>query len=207
MRAAGVFSWAAAALCACAATATPVKLEGSWPDKPADYPDAYEKWTRHAKHSADMTQVIDASATLATPEWRVAYAAERARRTDLPKADADALVAEERASAEAGWEIELIVATAKPAWNDFHKPGKTMWRLALVGDEGREVLPESVKEDKRPRAVIEQYFPDLGPFHRAYLLRFPRNAADGRPLVAGDASRLALKIGSALVKIEMSWGP
>ncbi len=195
------------ALCACATAPASVKLGAAWPEKPLDYAAAHARWTRHAQDSADMVQVIDASATLAAPEWRAAYAAERARRTDLPSGDADALVAAERADAETTWEIELVVATAKPAWNDFHKTAKTMWRVALVGDDGREVLPESVREDKRPRAVLEQYFPDMTPFHHAYVLRFPRNAADGRPLVAGDASRLVLKIGSALVKIEMSWGP
>src|SRR5262249_10880146 len=129
----------------------------------------------------------------------------RARRTDLPPGEADALAATQRADGDATWEVELVVATAKPAWNDFHKPQRTMWRVALAGDDGREGGPEWVHEDKRPPAVLEQFFPDRGPFHRAYVLRFPRIAPDGRPLVAGDASRLSLKIGSALAKIEMSW--
>jgi hypothetical protein len=194
-------------VCACAGAPQSVKLGAPWPDKPSAYEAAHDRWTRHGSHSADMMQVIDAFATLASPEFRLAYVTERARRTGLPPADADALVAAERAAADDSWEVELVVATGKAAWNDFHKPARSMWRVALAGDDGREVVPESVREDKRPRAAIAEYFPDLGPFHRAYIVRFPKVGADGRPLVAGDASRLTLKIGSDLVKIEMSWGP
>src|SRR5262249_60525860 len=68
-------------LCACGSPAASVKLGTAWPEKPAGYADAYERWTRRAAHSVDLVQGIDASATPAGPQWRAPHAAARARPT------------------------------------------------------------------------------------------------------------------------------
>jgi hypothetical protein len=193
---------AVVAATSCGGAPPRVTLVDAWPSTPPSYDDAHRRWTRRAGHSADFTRVIDAAATLASTEWRAAYARERARRLRLPPDEEARLVAAEQAAAAESWELELIVATARPEWNDLQKGQASMWRLALVGDDGREVAPLSVAEDRRPRAAIAEYFPDLRPFYRAYVVRFPKTTADGLPL-AGQ--RLALKVTGTLAALEMVW--
>jgi hypothetical protein len=197
------------ALCASACatgTRSTVNVAGGWPEAPAPYDAAHARWTRHDKANADFVQAIDAFATLESPEWRAAYAAERAKRLALPAEDAKKLADEERAAGDKAWEIVLLVSTYKPAWNDLNKPVRSMWRVALAGDEGREVVATTIREDKRPREVLAQYFPDITEFHRAYIVTFPKTTTEGAPLVSGDGSRLVLKIASAVARVEMVWG-
>jgi hypothetical protein len=203
---------AAAALAgACASATAPVPLSATWPERVAGaYDDVYQRWTRRGEDRAELVQTVTVSATLQSAEFRAAYVHERARRLQLPPDEEQRLADAERHALAEGWEVELLVATAKPDWNDLRKHDKpkdgkgSMWRLALVGDGGREVEPLSVKEDRRHRDDVGAYFPDLQPFFQAYVVRFPRTTADGRALV-GDGGRLALKVGGALGQVELVW--
>jgi hypothetical protein len=202
---------AALLLALCASACAPpaqsaVNVAGGWPEAPAAYHTAHARWTRHDKANADFVQAIDAFATLQTPDWRAAYVAERAKRLALPPEEARKLADDERAAGEKAWEVELLVSTYKPAWNDLNKPVRSMWRVALAGDEGREVVATTIREDKRPREVLAQYFPDITEFHRAYVVTFAKTTTEGAPLVTGDGSRLVLKISSAVARVEMVWG-
>lgn len=190
-------------LSSCASSPPPrVVLDVGWPQTAPAYDDAHDRWTRRGGHSADWVRVFDAAATLKSPEWRAAFVRERARRQKLGAEAEAALAAEERAAAEKEWEVELVIATAKPEWNDLHKGAQSMWRLALATADGREVLPVEVREDRRRREEIAAYFPDAKPFYSAYVVKFPRATPDGRPL---DGKRLTLKIGSALGATELVW--
>jgi hypothetical protein len=191
-----------ALLAACASTPPSVVLDAGWPQTALDYDTAHERWTRRGGHTADFVRIVDAAATLKAPEWRAAYVRERARRQRLGAEAEAALAAEERAAAESSWEVQLVVATAKPDWNDLRKGAQSMWRLALATDDGREVLPTEVREDRRRREEIAAYFPDAKPFYSSYVVKFPKASADGRP-VGGKG--LTLKMGSALGAVELTW--
>jgi hypothetical protein len=185
--------------------AGPVSLDDSWPSQAGDYDDAYQRWTRHdrAYHGVDM--VIDAHATLKAPEWRVAYAAAKARRARMqPDARAE-LFADEQKQMSEFWDVQLVVATHDYPVSDFSSNASSMWRMTLIGDGGREVMPITVKQDSRSRAEISAWFPALTPFHKAYVMRFPKTAEDGQPLVTAESPRLELRIGSALGTVNLVW--
>lgn len=197
-------------LAACApAHLQSVPLGDGWPTTPLPYPSEYERWTRRATDRNDLIQTVIVSATLHGAEFRAAYTHERARRLALAADEEARLIADEQKAAVDGWEIELLVATAKPEWQDFTRIGSgkvpgSMWRVVLVGDDGREVEPTSVKQDKRHRDDIHAYYTDLLPFYQPYVVRFPKATADGRPLVAGKGS-LALKVGASVGQVTVTW--
>ena len=186
-----------------------MSLGDGWPSTTLPYSTEYERWTRRGTDWNDLIQTVTVSATLHAAEFRAAYARERARRLVLSAEDEAQLVAAEQKAVGDGWEIELLVATAKPDWQDFSRigSGKTpgsMWRVVLVGDDGREVAPTSIKQDKRHRDDIHTYYADLMPFFQPYVVRFPKATPDGRPLVAGKGT-LALKIGASIGQVTLSW--
>lgn len=193
----------ALAALACSGPAA-VRLQDGWPAVSIDYEDAYERWTRDDDARRGLDLVADITATLKSPEWRAAYVAERARRALLSPEQRARLEAEQRAEAEQYWEFEMLVATYHYTWNDFARRAKSMWRLSLSAGD-REVAPASIHEDRRPRGEIEAWFPALGPFHRAYIVRFPKTTADGLPLVGPDTKSLTLRVGSALGAVALVW--
>jgi hypothetical protein len=197
----------AAALAASACAGAPrVRITDAWPERVPSYEVAHDRWTRQASARRATDTVIDVSATLKSTEWRAAYVLERARRQLLPDPERARLLGAARAEAAEVWEVQLLVATHDWAWNDLAKrAGRSMWRVALVGDEGREVEPISIRLDRRHRGELQAWYPDLTRFHRAYVVTFPRVAADGRPLVREGSPRIALKIGSVLASVELVW--
>ena len=184
------------ALAACGGVPPHVKLDAPWPAQPPAYDATRDRWTRHAETSEDFVRTVIASATLQSPEWRAAFVHERARRLRLPP-DAEARDAETARAADTV-DVELIVATAKPEWNDLHKGAKSMWRVALVAD-GREAVPVEVREDKRPRDELAAYVPDLHDFYRPYVVRFPAGS------IAPGTKRVSLKLTAAVGAVELVW--
>lgn len=196
---------ALATLAACAGAPPKVHLDDTWPAKAPGYKDANAAWTRQKTAWSNLAHIVDVAAVLKAPEWRAAYVAEKARREQMSPDAAAELASKERAAAGTGWEVTLMIATAKGEWNDLAKKDRSMWRIALVGDDGREVLPTSVLPDKRPRDVIRAYHPAMGMFSKAYTVTFPRAAPDGRRLVGRDSPRIALRFASALASVELIW--
>lgn len=195
---------AAATLVACGA-ATRVSLDDTWPETYPSYGAAHERWTRHDRLLNGLDFVVDVYATLKAPEFRAAYVKKRGDRMLLPAGERNATLQAERAAASEVWELELLVATGRTEWNDLQKGAKSMWRLALVGDDGREVLATAIKPDRRTGEELGVYYRHMSPFYRAYVVTFPKLAPDGKPLVSNDSPRLALKMGSGLGGLELVW--
>jgi hypothetical protein len=182
-----------------------VVLGDDWPETAPDYDDAYERWTRRDRAYNGVDLVVDAYATLKSPEWRVAYAAAKARQAKMTPGARAALFDQEHQAMREFWEVELVVATHDYAVMDFSSNTTSMWRMTLIGDGGREVTPTSVRVDNRSRVEIGAWFPSMTPFHRAYVMKFPKLAADGQPLVTADSPRLELRLGSALATVNLVW--
>ena len=98
-----------------------------------------------------------------------------------------------------------ISAAGRHDWNDLAKWPKSLWRVSLAGKGGRQVLPVKIVVDKRTPAELRSWFPDHGPFHKAYVVTFPRASADGTPIVPADAEAMTLTVASALGGVELSW--
>lgn len=195
-RLAAWFSMALVAAMGGCGGAAPAVLGDEWPAQAPEYEDAYEKWTRHDWKRRDTDMVIDAWATLKTPEWRAAYVAEYSARAGLSEAQRAQLLAAHRKEASELWEIELVVATHDYAVNDFDREEHSVWKLTLANERGEEVAPLDVKEDRRPKSEIRAWFPEMSPFHRAYRIKFPKI----------PATELRMNIGGALGRVEFRWG-
>jgi hypothetical protein len=195
----------ACALAACGASNPAVNLSPSWPQAASGYDDALARWTRRDSIHQGLDHVLSVTAYALLPDFRAAYVAERSRRLALSEPERTELTATEQAATAETIEFEVLFSTNRADWNDLAKYPRTMWRIALVGDDGRVVLPTKIVPDKRVRAEIVEWFPDLGPFYKAYIVTFPRVAADGKPVLGDGSKRMALEIGSAIGRAEMVW--
>jgi hypothetical protein len=189
----------------CGSAAPAVTLAAPWPSSPPSYPSATARWTREVKVYDGIDHVFSVRATAKSAEWRAAYVAERARRQKLGTEAEATLRQEEQAAAEAGWEFQVLLATHDARWNDLAKGDGSIWRVALVGDDGREVLPSEVRADRRPDDEVGAWFPGMKPFFKAYVVNFPKAHADGTPIAGPQSQRLALRLGSGLGSAELEW--
>ena len=190
---------------ACSHSSPAVNLSNNWPAQPGDYEDAHARWTRKNVIHHGLDHILSVAATALSPEFRASYVAERARRLDMTAEERAALTEQEKAATAETIEFEVLLATNKADWNDLAKYPRSMWRVALVGDDGREVLPTKIVPDKRVRAEIAEWFPDLGPFYRPYVITFPRVAADGQPILGDGSKRMKLEMASAMGRTELVW--
>jgi hypothetical protein len=182
--------------------ARPVDLDGTWPrTADPDYDAVTRAWTRQAEARDDFSMVVDVTATIKTPAWRAAYVARRARREHLSAEARDALLEAQRKADQDAYEVELMVATYDRRANDLNKGARSIWHVALVGDDGHEIAPTEIARDRRPRSEIVSDFPSLGDFHVAYVAKFPRKAA----LFGEDADRIVLRVASAQAQVDLVW--
>lgn len=181
----------------------PARLTSEWPDRVQPYDEAHATWTRKGSAYSGVDLSLAGVATFLSPSWRGAYVAEYARRAKLTENETRALRAkEEQASAEV-WQFFVAAETHEYSANDLSRENRSMWTMTLLGPNGREVAPVDVRVDSRPRAELQTWFPDLGPFHKPYLITFPR-VVDGQPVLT-DGEPVTLKIGSALGTIVLRW--
>jgi hypothetical protein len=190
---------------ACASAPAPkAPLAGPWPQEPPSWKQASREYTRKESYSKNWNEVVNVIAVLKAPRWRASYVSEYARRTNAGADAVGKLTATEKEAADTTWQVVLFVATSNQAWNDFARKERSMWRVGLAGDEGREVVPTSVVADRRPLAELQAWYPGMGAFHKVYLVTFPKKTADGQELL-GAQKKLTLHIGSGVATVEVDW--
>jgi hypothetical protein len=187
-------------LVGCGATPKPVDLCGNWPDKPGDFDDITEAWTRHGEFRRDYQQVLTVDATIKSPEWRAAHVARTAKARGLDAASTEALFAENKAAAIAALELELIVTTWDRKENELSRPNP-VWTVTLIDGNGRSIAPLKVRRDKRPKHVLRAEFPQVPDFHEAYVATFP---ADPPVLVCGSKT-VRLRVAGERGSVELVW--
>ncbi len=191
----------AALVLACGQQAQPVRLTESWPAQSGDYEDVTEAWTRKAVLRGEYQQALEVYATFRSPEWRAARAAREAEIRRLDGSARDNLMAEARTAAAGDYEVTMVVTTYERSENDLHRGERSVWRVALVDDAGKETPPSTVVRDRRPYEVLRAELPMLGDFATVYVATFPRTAA----VLRDGAQRVALKIWGARGGVELVW--
>jgi hypothetical protein len=184
---------------ACVETSPPVAFSTTWPTRVAKFDDVTRAWTRSARMRNGYEESLVVSATIKSPEWRAARVARDVRFARMSPPSADALVAKEQAALADHYEVELLVATWARRENDLERGDKSVWRVALVTDDGTELLPISIKKDRRPRDVVELEHPDFGDFTVPYIATFAKD----KDLFAGHAIKLHMS--SARGGVELVW--
>lgn len=192
--------WAMVAACSAAAP-EPVTLTEQWPASPRPYSEANRDWTRSAELYRGFDKLLEVHATFKSPEWRAAHVAERAKRERLPPDAHAELLASEQQEAKDYYDVQLIVATYDERENDLQKGERSVWRLALIDDQGKQVTPISIKRDRRPAEIVGAYFPAMNALAQAYIARFPKDVA----LLNEGASKFTLRMSSARGAVELVW--
>ena len=181
-----------------------VDLAGAWPTAPAtadQFAAVDRQWTRRAELRAGFQQVLDVHATLRSPAWRAAWAEREIAVRALPAPEAEALRTTARAAADGDYEVTIVVVAYERAENDLDRGARSVWRVALVDDAGRETPASEIVRDRRPRDVLRAELSTHGDFAEVYVARFPRSAEVLRP----GAHQVSLKIAGSRGRVLLTW--
>lgn len=199
--------WCSLALMLVGGCASSSKIVSMGDPSPApqakDYVDQVKRWTRHGdlRSDFDATMIIDA--TLHSPEFHAAYVAkylEVYRVSDSAKATIAATVP----NAPTSYEFHVETQTHTYEVNEL-KPPKSIWRMTLIDDTGREVQTTEVKlENSRPE-WLQTFYPYTALFGRPWRVLFPRTLSDGTPLVSESTKALTLRIAGPAGSIDLVW--
>jgi hypothetical protein len=161
-------------------------------------------WTRSVERFDGLeTDALVAATYFSEPIVR-AYAGEKARAESLPAEEAAGLL--ETMLADRAQVIRFRVAfyTVDRAWNDLDKVPSS-WRLYLVTPSGAKVEPLSVTRQKVDPASEALYFPQTSPWTVTYVADFPRQDADGKPLISETDGEFRLLVAGAKARAELVW--
>jgi hypothetical protein len=168
------------------------------------YTQTLERYSDRGEIYALFDTRLFAGATLQTLPFREARVRRQAAFELLPPAKVESLLADERAQAATHHEFFLGVHTNDPRHDDFGQP-RSIWRLALA-TAGGEVTPTLVQRIGRADLPMRAYYPYVGSFWVGYRVRFPRQFADGSPVIAEGVEQVTLRVASALGQVELQVG-
>lgn len=192
----------ALALCAaCAATTPTVRLTEDWPTAVRDYDGVVHDWTRKAQLHATYQEVCELVATIKSVEWRAAYATRDADLRGLAGAEREQRIVQARAEAAGPYEIAIMLTTWDRNENDLDRGKKSVWRVVLIDERGREIEPLEIVKDRRPAFVVGAEFPALGEFATPYIARFPRTT----PIFGPGIKQVRLRMSSTRGAVEVDW--
>jgi hypothetical protein len=168
------------------------------------YAQVLERYSDRGEIYAIFDTRLFAGATLQTPAFREARVRRQALFQVLPPPKVDALLADERAQAEAANEFFLGVHVNEPRYDDFGR-ADSIWRVVLVTPSG-EVSAQEIQRIGRADLPMRAFYPYVGSFWVGYRVRFPRAFTDGSPVLPEGTERVTLRLASALGKVELEVG-
>jgi hypothetical protein len=191
-------------LVACGAAPPPIRLTETWPQTcGGDYDATTEAYTRRGTMRGEYQEVMSLAGIFKSPDWRAAHAARDAEHRGLTGDARAQACAQAQAEMAGPYEIELLVTTWDRRENDLDRGKKSVWRVVLVDEQGKEIEPIEIVKDKRPTFTLRSEFPALGDFAIGYVARFPRDEA----LLGPNAHALKLRMSSERGGVELEWKP
>ncbi len=187
------------ALLLTACVAPPPSLSWDAPAAPAapaaPYREALSAWTRSGERFENMEGRLFVSATLLSPTFERARAAELAARLDLTASE---LRREEELLTRRAQEQRLFfvaLATQEHSHNDLRPRGSVFSAHLLVGGE---TLPATwiTESTTQEQQALRFTFPFLSPLHQGYWVSFP---------ISPDAEQLSLRVSGLPGAVTLSW--
>jgi hypothetical protein len=178
---------------------TPVR-----PPPPGDYVDLLKKWTRAGHIIDDFDEALQVSATLRSPEFRAVYAEKWVKTFRIGPDEAARTREKLMAEGADTWEFHIESDAHRWEINDFSSK-KTVWRLALTDDTGREVTTKEIIATAQRRELEKEFYPYAGLFSRGWTIRFPKTLIDGSPLIGPQTKSLTLRVAGPLGVIDLVW--
>jgi hypothetical protein len=168
------------------------------------YDAARARWGRTAWVVHDYDTALEAHVMLFSDDFLGAWLHKVARMRCLAPEDYRELVDTQIADTSRYVVAMVVMTTSRWDWNDLGS-AHSVWTLSFLDESERSV--EAVGRQASPDKLdtLEELYPGVTPFTRAWLVRFPRTFADGTPLIRPDARWVTIRFAGPLGKADVRW--
>ncbi len=200
----GVFAFALA-LALTAGTCTPTPNMRGPQKLDEKYESILRRWTQSDQIYHSLDSVLLTHVTYLSPEFRQAFGEQYRKIFGIDPHKADSDLKKISTSAGRGHEFFLFADSSQLAWNNLDETN-SVWRLGLWGGEDQPGLPPvSVHRLESQGPNLKAFFPFLNRFGLSYLVIFPLDQPNGKPVLDPERGVLTLKLASAFGTAKMSW--
>lgn len=145
--------------------------------RPAQWNDAFARYTRSEKTYDHLETRLIVSATWRCGAFADAYANEYARRYVLSDSQRESFRKREESDAQSYQVFFLAAYTPESRWNDFSKRD-SMWKIRLYDDKGNAVEPLVVTKVKDDDPTLHEFFPYFTLWTKGYVVKFAKDSLD-----------------------------
>jgi hypothetical protein len=173
---------------------------------PSDYQQVFDLWTRNVQVLPvdGIDNVLTAQATFLSYEFRWAYVVRVSNDLRLTPSERQTLQDREFSALDDAHEFFVSMMSGVKEAADLD-PKDGPWHIRLEDDRGRSTSPLEVKIIKDPTAEEIKYF-DFDKLHRkAYRVRFPKLADDGRAIITSATQFFTLSFSSPYGQAFLRW--
>jgi hypothetical protein len=176
---------------------------------PQNLDDAYEiqlkQWTTSGQVNYSLDRMLVVHATYLARGFRETFGTQYLKifGIDPGKVDSDLEVI--ATSVGRGHEFFVFADIPLDSWNNLDEKD-TVWRMALWGGpEQIGVPPASIHSFRGRGPNLKAFFPFLNDFGRSYLVVFPLDQPNGKPILDPEHGNLTIKMASAFGTVSLSW--
>ncbi len=173
---------------------------------PEDYAAVLKRWTRKERLNSldEMDNVLTATATYESWDFRSAYVARYAADYQLTPPDKKQLLA--RSLAEAGEFHEFYVAffAQNKDWAVLGD-AEPAWVVHLIDDTGQRTEPANLEKIRKPGALERTYFPYTNTWRTVYRISFPASGPKGAASIAPAAQSFGLEFSGVKGHTALTW--
>jgi hypothetical protein len=145
------------------------------------------------------------NATYLSPEFRQAFGAQYVKIFGIDPGKVDSDLERIATSVGSGHEFFVFADTSTYTWNNIDELD-SVWRMALWGGPDQIGVPPVSTQGFRGRGPnLKAFFPYITDFGRSYLVVFPLDQPNGKPVLDPKWNSLTLKLASAFGTVSMNW--
>jgi len=194
-----VGAWLASGAC------TPEPNMRGLQDLDAAYEQQLFQWTRSGKLFHSLDRVLVVHATYLSPEFRQAFGVQYVDIFGIDPGKVDTDLEKLATSVGRGHEFFVFADINDLSWNNLDERD-SVWRMALWGTKDQlGVPPTSIHRFSGRGPNLRAFFPFLNDFGRSYLVVFPLDQANGKPVLEPGSGELILRLASAFGTADLAW--
>lgn len=162
-------------------------------------------WTQSGQIYHSLDSILLVHATYLAPDFRQAFGKQYLDVFGIDPGKVDTDLEKIATSVGRGHEFFLFADANNMSWNNLDEPG-SVWRLGLWGGEDQPgVPPIKIHGFKGRGPNLKAFFPYLSRFGRPYLVIFPLDQPNGKPVLDPQHGVLTLKMASAFGTATLAW--
>ncbi|HUU01609.1 MAG TPA: hypothetical protein VM425_09230 [Myxococcota bacterium] len=170
-----------------------------------EYDKQLRRWTISGRVNYSLDNMLLVHATYLAPKLREAFGAQYLKIFGADPGQVDSDLEMIATSVGRGHEFFVFADIPREEWNNLDEKD-AVWRMTLWGGTNQlGVLPLSIHKFRGRGPNLMAFFPFSSTFGKSYLVIFPLDQTNGKPVIDPDVGSLTIKMASAFGSVSLAW--